>query len=122
MALFSHKQYSYALMLTTLLVWSCCTLGAAQRQSGDAATHQQLGHGFLVSQQFDRAISELREALRLDPDAPETHNDLGLAWIGKGDLNTACEEFREAVRLSPRSAEARSNLGFALLKKGNREA
>jgi Tfp pilus assembly protein PilF len=93
MASCDFKQFLSVLLLTMLAVGSSCSLGLAQQPAGEAATHQQLGMSFLASKQFDRAITEFREALRLAPDDPETHNGLGLAWIGKGDLNGACEEF-----------------------------
>jgi len=109
MASFARERPPFGLLLSTFLVCSYCCLGSAQQRPEDGVAHQQLGYRFLVSQQFDQAIAELREALRLDPNVPETHNDLGLALVGKGDLDGACEEFRAAVRLSPHYAEARAN-------------
>ena len=65
MASFDLKRPPSAVLLSMLLVWSFCCPGTAQQLPGDAAAHQQLGYRFLKSQQFNQAIAELREALRL---------------------------------------------------------
>ena len=63
---------------------------------------------------YPEAISELKEAVRLDPSNANAHNDLGLALKRNGDLSGAADQFRQALRLNPKLASAYSNLGNIL--------
>lgn len=63
------------------------------------------------------AISEYREALRVEPNYPEAHFNLGAALIAAHDpalIEPAVGEYETALRLKPDYAEAHSNLGNAL--------
>jgi len=68
---------------------------------------------------YDGAIVELREAIRLKPDAAAAHNNLGTALNGQGTVTDAIVEFREAIRLEPDLAMAHHNLGDRLRDQGN---
>ncbi len=66
-------------------------------------------------QDFDRAIADLTEAIRIDPmprsDQPvpgsvNLHYNRGLAWRAKGDLDRALADFDRAISLDPKDAEA----------------
>jgi tetratricopeptide (TPR) repeat protein len=50
---------------------------------------------------FDGAIQQFREALRLNPYVAKWHVALGKALSEKGELRAAIAEYREAVRLQP---------------------
>jgi Flp pilus assembly protein TadD len=75
---------------------------------------------------FDDAISEYRNALRLEPSNPEIQADLGAALGAKGvsfatngDVESAITLLREAIHWEPTNVAAHSALGFALVLKGN---
>jgi len=58
--------------------------------------------------QFDRAISDYGEALRLDPQA-DIYNSRGELWWKKGDRPKALSDFAAAIKLSPDHAAAKGN-------------
>ena len=58
---------------------------------------------------WDGAIAEEREALRLNPNNASAHSNLGLALEKKGDLRGALEEYRAAYMLDPKEARYKQN-------------
>ena len=53
---------------------------------------------------IDRVLSDLNEALRLDPNDALAHGGRGVAWLGLGEHDKAIADFNEAIRLEPREA------------------
>jgi predicted Zn-dependent protease len=53
---------------------------------------------------FDRAIGDFDEAIRLDPNDAKAYANRGIAYGCKGDYDRAIADFEEAIRLSPRNA------------------
>ena len=58
---------------------------------------------------FDGAITEFNEVIRLQPNAPIAHHDLGLALYMKGDKQAALAEVRKASELAPTEARLRDD-------------
>lgn len=79
-----------------------------------------LGLGVVSDLQGDinRAVSEYRTALDLDPNIADAHNNLGAILQCIGDQDGAIAEYRNAVQLDADDYAARFNLGFALLDSG----
>jgi len=50
---------------------------------------------------LDKAMSELREALRLDPKSADAHHALGFVLLLEGEAKQAIAEYREALHLKP---------------------
>jgi len=86
-----------------------------------AQEHFSLGAVLYDARDWDGAIREYQEALRLKPDNAEAHNNLGNALQAKQDWEGAVHEYREALRLKPDDAETHNNLGNALQAKRNWE-
>lgn len=58
----------------------------ARNDEPTPAVHHALGKVYLAENDFDRAIEQLEEALKADPNNAEIHADLGAAWLEKGKL------------------------------------
>ena len=63
---------------------------------------------------YDKAIEQWREAIRLDPSLARAHHDLGMALRSKGQTAEAIPLLQEAVRLDPKNGTAYADLGDAL--------
>jgi len=63
--------------------------------------HYNLGLGLLLKNDFDRAIVEFNETLRVDPNNLRAINSRGNAWRGKGDDDDAIADYNEAIRRDP---------------------
>jgi tetratricopeptide (TPR) repeat protein len=53
---------------------------------------------------FDKAIIDFNQAIRLDPKNPRAYIGRGLAWVPKHEWNKAISDFTEAIRLDPKDA------------------
>src|SRR5215831_370604 len=61
---------------------------------------------------YDRAIAEYSEAIRLDPKNPNAFSNRGNAYGNKGDYDRALSDYNEAIRLDPQFAIAFNNRGI----------
>ena len=68
--------------------------------------------------QWDKAINDYDEAIRLNPEFVTALNNRANAYYKKGHFDQAIADFDEAVRLKPDFAEALSNRGNVYRKKG----
>ena len=84
-----------------------------------AAQHLAFGNSRWPVGDWDGAIAQYREAIRLRPDYAEAHESLGNALSCKNDWDGEIREEREAIRLKPDYAEAHEALGVALSRKGD---
>jgi TolB-like protein/Flp pilus assembly protein TadD len=85
-----------------------------------AEAHVALGQTYGMRYDYSRAVDELREAVRLEPQNPLGWDLLSwaLAYEQPPDALEAEKASREAIRLEPSSAASRYHLGRALLFEG----
>jgi spermidine synthase len=94
-------------------------LGALVPES--AEMHNILGSALADEGEFDRAIAEFREALRLEPDSASAHANLGLALASHQAPEEAVVHLRRSVQLDPGSGRAHYALAGILLAAGQYE-
>jgi len=68
---------------------------------------------------YDRAIQNYDEAIRLDPKSADAFAGRGSAYLLKGDYDRAIQDYNEAIRLNPKSASAFNGRGAAYFAKGD---
>ena len=88
-------------------------LGALVPES--ARMHDILGSAFADKGEFDRAIAEFREALRLEPDSASAHGNLGLALASHQASEEAVVHLRRSVQLDPGNGRVHYALAGILL-------
>jgi tetratricopeptide (TPR) repeat protein len=71
-----------------------------------------------VHGRLEEAVSELREAAKLDPENSDLHRELGITFLLDKDWKRARVEMLEAIRHDPTDADAHNGLGYALEKLG----
>ena len=81
--------------------------------------HMARGLSLYERHEFDGAIRQYEQALRLDPKLVVAYSNLGLAWYQKGDLDRAYTEYGKALRLNQYDAVLRNNVGLVFLKRGD---
>ena len=59
---------------------------------------------------FDAAVAEIEEAIRLNPGRGETYSNLGAIELNRGQRDAAERAFKKAVELDSKSANARLSL------------
>src|SRR5687767_3464904 len=94
---------------------SCTTILEMRKVSPEIRAHAYNGRGNALSakQEFDRAIADYGEALRLRPNDAVTYYNRGSAWHGKRDYDRAIADYDDAIRLNRRLPHVHSNRGFA---------
>jgi tetratricopeptide (TPR) repeat protein len=71
------------------------------------------GSAYNGKRDYDRAIQDYNEAIRLNPSYSYTYRERGLAYNGKRDYDRAIQDYNEAIRLNPSDASAYSDRGLA---------
>ncbi|HUB67273.1 MAG TPA: tetratricopeptide repeat protein [Candidatus Methylacidiphilales bacterium] len=82
------------------------------------AAHNNLGEGYLKTDQLDKALAQFQETLAINPNYAEAHDNLGDVYLRKGLVDQAISEYQRAAQIDPAFAGAHDNFGNALLRKG----
>jgi tetratricopeptide (TPR) repeat protein len=82
-----------------------------------AAEAIERGKAAETKEDWDLAITEYSNAIRLDPKCAEAYNGRGDAYLGKRDWDNTIADCTEAIRLKPDFAEAYYGRGLAYEKK-----
>jgi len=102
-----------------LMVFLCVglLLGCATTQplngKKKAEAKYQLGNSLLFEKNYQGAVTELKDAVELDPENPSYHNSLGLAYQGLRLPERAIPHYQKAIQLKPNFPEYENNLGTA---------
>jgi len=91
---------------------------AIQLGSGYAVAHFYYANLLTCLGRFDEAITEAREAVRLDPVSMGTEANLAILYYSAGRYDEALESCRKAIQLEPNLARPYDDLGRILLEKG----
>jgi tetratricopeptide (TPR) repeat protein len=87
-----------------------------------ARAHFELGRVHLKLRAFDKAITALQTALKLNPDDPYCHYHLGYCFTQKKRYREAADAFREFVKRKPEDAGGQALLAMSLFADGQLRA
>jgi tetratricopeptide (TPR) repeat protein len=83
---------------------------------GLAWAYTNRGSVYDYQKDFDRAIADLTEAIRLDPDAVIAYQDRAASYRNKGQYTLALDDLNHALRLAPRDARTLMSRGVIYFK------
>jgi tetratricopeptide (TPR) repeat protein len=84
-----------------------------------ASTFSNRGVAYKRKGDFDRAIADYDEAIRLDPSSAIAHINRCADYNAKGAHDRAIADCSAALRLDPKNGNALNNRGFGYLQKGD---
>ena len=68
---------------------------------------------------FDLAITNYNQAIKLNPQMGKAYNNRGIVYVAKGKLNEAIADFTKAIELDPKNGKAYNNRAVAYYYKGD---
>jgi tetratricopeptide (TPR) repeat protein len=86
------------------------------RGKGLAWAYTNRGSVYDYKKDFDRAIADLTEAIRLDHDAVVAYQDRAASYRNKGQYTLALDDLNQALRLAPSDARTLMSRGVIYLK------
>jgi tetratricopeptide (TPR) repeat protein len=85
----------------------------------DDQVYYARGAVYFNQHQYDKAIADQTEAIRLNPKRGAYHNDRGLNWESKGDYDRAIADYDDAIRLKSNNFMYYNNRGRTYRLKGD---
>jgi tetratricopeptide (TPR) repeat protein len=89
-----------------------------ETQQNLARAFSSRGLAYARKGQYDRAIEDLDQAIRFDPNDAFAFRNRGTSYARKGQYDHAIEDLDQAIRLNPNDAVAFSNRGLSYSGKG----
>ena len=88
---------------------------------GNSHYHYLMGFAYSVKEEWAKAVTEFRKAIRLDTENGEYERGLGWAMFNGGSRIEGIGHLYRALELSPSNIHAMTDLAGALLMLGNME-
>jgi carboxyl-terminal processing protease len=104
-----------------LQIGGCTTVIQSGRinQQNLTISFNNRGNAYLAKGDYDHAIADYDQAIKLDRRYTFAYHNRGLAYHFKKDYDRAIADYGEAIRLNQRYAEAFNDRGLAYQAKGN---
>src|SRR5580658_7639195 len=94
-------------------------IAAGQETQADMAVAlNNRGNAYRFKGQFDRAIADFDQSIKLSPEYAIAFSNRGLVYWDKGDFDRAIKDYDDAIKLKPDLALAYYNRGLAYGSKG----
>jgi tetratricopeptide (TPR) repeat protein len=108
-----NKQQCIGGASSDLRVKGCTALIESSQLSGRglAAVHGLRGNAYLQSRDYDHAIADFSEAIRINPQDAEAFSERGSAYRQEKEDGRAIADYGEAIRLNPQLPGAYYNRG-----------
>jgi len=88
-------------------------------EHGASGGYTSRGVAYRDKGDYDRAIADYNEAIRLDPKNSIAYGNRGNVYKDKGDYDRAIADYNEAIRLDPKNFKVYLNRGLANLYAGS---
>lgn len=103
------KTGQYDLALHQALAWLKCS-------ADNCHALYVAGLAYLFSEQFEKSIFYLQQAIKQKPDNAVYITNLGIAFLRSGDVDAAINNLQQAINKQPDYKQAHYNLGSAYIK------
>ena len=66
-----------------------------------AVAYNNRGNAYAAKRDYDRAIQDFDQSIKLNPTYTKPFNNSGVAYLKKGEYDLAIKAFNQAIRLNP---------------------
>jgi tetratricopeptide (TPR) repeat protein len=84
-----------------------------------AAAYIRRSIAYIEKADFDRALADCDQAIRLDANNAEAYKERSIVWDKKGNLDRAIDDSEQVIRLNLIDAAGYNNRGYFRYKKGD---
>lgn len=104
-----------------LAISGCTAVIQTGRETNEslAVVFHYRGNAYLERGDFDHAIADFAQAIRLNPALPQSFYDRGRAYLAKKDYSQAIQDFDQTIRLNPDIPEVYDSRGKAFYDAGD---
>src|SRR5260221_354658 len=101
-----------------LIIGGCTALIQSNREATEnlAVVFTNRGGAYVLKGQYDRAIQDYDQAIKLNPKFAKAFANRGGAYFSKGQYDRAIQDYDQAIKLDPSYATAFNSRGFTYLK------
>jgi tetratricopeptide (TPR) repeat protein len=117
-----RRRYQFglrALTVVVLFVGLSFLSGCGPSREQQAIYAYNRGIGRHNEGEYDKAVADFTEAIRLDAQFAEAYSNRGGAYVNTGEYGKAIADSSTAIRLDPTLAAAYSNRGLVYRLKGD---
>ena len=105
-------------MLLFVLVLLPCSYAGPENQS--IVEHYNAAEKYMDDENYEKAIEELQEVLKINPNLAQAYNLLGIVYLKQNkSLQSSIGSFQQAIRVDPNFPDAYFNLGITYAGAGN---
>jgi tetratricopeptide (TPR) repeat protein len=79
----------------------------------------QQGFNHFQEQDYESAIEDFNQAIRLNPNSASVYDIRGIVYLNLGDLDRAMSDFNQAIRIDPDYASAYDSRGIVYRRRGD---
>jgi tetratricopeptide (TPR) repeat protein len=99
-------------------IMGCTALIAAgdRKATALAIAYNNRGNAYAATGEYNRAIQDFDQSIKLDPAYAKPFNNRGVAYARKGEIDLAIEAYGDAIKLKPNYGEAFANRAEAYVK------
>jgi tetratricopeptide (TPR) repeat protein len=117
------------LVILAILTWRQCGYWESsielfshtlQVTKSNYLAHANLGDAFADAGEYNDAVGNYKEAIKINPDYLNAHYNLANVLAEQGEVDEAISQYREVIRIDPYYYPALNNLGQNLIKQGKR--
>ena len=116
------QQRAKALLLQQkwddLISLSSAVIPTLKSDADKANAYYLRGIAYNKKGEYDRAIADYNQAIKLNPDDATAYTNRGGAYNEKGEYDRAIADLNRAIELNPDDAVAYNNRGYAYRQKG----
>jgi tetratricopeptide (TPR) repeat protein len=104
------RQSCHVLFVLLPLACSSVTNGPTAQTPAGSEEHVKRGQEYVEKNEYDKAIREFTEAIRLDPTNADAYQQRGLVYDHKKEYDKAISDFTDAFRLEKVEADKGNHL------------